>query len=136
VVAGVLLLVFGVIGTCVAAVTVSLKAPIDAANDFAALVIAGDLREAYDSMCSSAQGELGYEHFLQQARSLKVTAVDLNSSNVIAGGAPSRAVVEGTMTADGQEAPVRVDLVKADGRWQVCGFYRADRPPTEPARDA
>jgi hypothetical protein len=131
VLAGVLLLVVGGIGTCVAAVTVSLKAPFDAANDFAALVIAGDLREAYDSTCLTARGELGYEGFRQSVGSLKVTAVDLNSGNVTSGDGGSRAVVEGTMTADGQEVPVRVELVKVDRRWQVCGFHRADRPPSE-----
>ena len=132
VVGGVLLLVFGLIGTCVAAVTVSLKAPIDAANEFAAMVIAGDLRAAYDSTCPTAKGELGYESFLQSVGSLKVTAVDLNSSSMTTGD-ESRAVVEGTMTSDGAQVPVRIDLVKSGRRWQVCGFHRADRFPSDAA---
>ncbi len=118
------------IGACSVWFVSTVKAPVDEANRFLAVVDAGDYPAALAMMTPSCDGSTITVDAFDQIFAGRSIDYNLTSSSVnTSTGAGTSATVSGTVTALGEQGAQRrieVFLRDRDG-WKVCGFNIAPR---------
>lgn len=119
-----LLLVVGV-GGCTAGLAYwgfsALGAPVDASNEFLALLDEAQAGAAYDSL--APQCKLGERSdFVTAFSGLDIGDYDLNTSSIHTSNGLTTATASGTATVAGVSETTKIDLVKVADEWKVCSF--------------
>lgn len=108
------------IGGCSFLLFRAASAPVNASNDFMALVSEDRGNEAYDQLAPLCQTN-DRAAFEQLVNDVNPDSYNLNSVSVNSSG-DNTAVVEGTVTIGGSAQGARFDLQEIDGDWRVCQF--------------
>lgn len=108
------------IGGCAAALFYAARGPIDATNDYLALLDEQRYGEAFDELVPGCLG-LNREQFIEAMTPVDITGYDISG---VGTSTTDGTTTSGTITlaADDREHPIRFELREIDGTWKVCTF--------------
>lgn len=108
------------IAGCIAVVVTMSQAPINATNEFVALIDDGEIEAAYDSLCASTRASLTLEAFTEDMSvDGEITDYTLTPAAAALRGT---ARVSGTIEIDDEPQNVAFRLEKEGETWRVCSY--------------
>ncbi|MGH1502603.1 MAG: hypothetical protein ACRBI6_03550 [Acidimicrobiales bacterium] len=119
------------IGGCVAVLYRAGAAPVNATNDFLALLDEDRNAEAYASMIEDCS-VMDEATFVEVLETIDITGYKIDSVSVQSStGQQSTATTGGTVEIEGAAHDAQFELRKVDDTWQVCRFDISQDPVTE-----
>lgn len=115
-----LAVVFVLIAGCTAVGIRLAKGPIDAANQYVALLDSGQVPAAYQSLCASTRATKTLAQFTaDNSAASRITDYVLSS---VSTGTSQSTQVSGTVSIDGNPRSVAFQMAKENGAWRVCVY--------------